>query len=33
MLQDFMHHVDPEAFLTVINANEIIGNGFKSLNE
>ncbi len=33
ILQDFIHHVDPEAFLTVINANEIIGNGFKSLNE
>ena len=33
ILQDFIHHVDPKAFLTVINANEIIGNGFKSLNE
>ncbi len=33
MLQDFIHQVDPMAFLTVINANEIIGKGFKSLSE
>ena len=33
MLQEFVHQVDPEAFMTVINANEILGNGFKSLRE
>jgi len=33
MLQDFIYKVDPMAFLTVINANEIIGKGFKSLSE
>ena len=25
--------IDPEAFLTVVNANEILGNGFKSLRD
>lgn len=33
MLQDFINKVDPKAFMTVINANEIIGNGFKSLTD
>lgn len=33
MLQDFINKIDPKAFLTVFNANEIIGNGFKSLND
>lgn len=33
LLQDFVHQVDPEAFLTVINANEILGKGFKSLGD
>lgn len=33
ILQDFINKVDPHAFLTVINANEILGNGFKSLND
>ena len=33
MLQDFINKIDPKAFLTVANANEIIGNGFKSLND
>jgi uncharacterized membrane-anchored protein YitT (DUF2179 family) len=33
LLQDFIHKTDPEAFLTVINANEILGKGFKSLRE
>jgi uncharacterized membrane-anchored protein YitT (DUF2179 family) len=31
MLRDFIHSIDPEAFITVIDANEILGNGFKSL--
>lgn len=33
MLQDFIHDIDPTAFMTVINANEIVGNGFKSLKD
>jgi len=33
MLQEFIHKADPGAFMTVINANEIIGEGFKSLND
>lgn len=33
LLQDFIDKTDPQAFLTVINASEILGNGFKSLNE
>lgn len=33
ILQDYIHKVDPDAFLTVINANEILGKGFKSLQD
>lgn len=33
ILQDFVHVTDPDAFLTVINANEILGKGFKSLSD
>ena len=33
MLEDFIHRTDPDAFLTVIDAKEILGNGFKSLND
>lgn len=33
ILQDYINKIDPEAFLTVINANEILGNGFKSLRD
>ncbi|RLD48777.1 MAG: YitT family protein [Bacteroidetes bacterium] len=33
MLQDYINRIDPNAFVTVINANEILGNGFKSLKE
>ena len=33
MLQEFVHQIDPQAFMTVINANEILGNGFTSLRE
>lgn len=33
ILQEYIHSVDPQAFLTVINANEILGQGFKSLRE
>ena len=33
ILQDFINQVDPEAFVTVFDASEILGKGFKSLNE
>jgi len=33
ILKDFIQGVDPNAFLTVINANEILGHGFKPLKE
>ena len=33
MLQEFINKVDPNAFVTVLNSNEILGNGFKSLKE
>ncbi len=33
ILEDYINRVDPKAFLSVIDANEILGNGFKSLNE
>jgi uncharacterized membrane-anchored protein YitT (DUF2179 family) len=33
MLQEYIHHIDPKAFVTVLNATEILGNGFKSLKD
>ena len=33
ILQDYINKIDPDAFLTVINANEILGKGFKSLRD
>ncbi len=33
MLRDFIEQIDPRAFITVIDANEILGNGFKSIKE
>lgn len=33
MLQEFIHSVDPNAFVTVLNSNEILGKGFKSLRD
>lgn len=33
MLRDFIENVDPKAFITVIDANEILGNGFKPIKE
>jgi uncharacterized membrane-anchored protein YitT (DUF2179 family) len=32
-LEEYIHEIDPKAFLTVLNANEILGEGFKSLKE
>jgi uncharacterized membrane-anchored protein YitT (DUF2179 family) len=33
LLENYINNIDPNAFLTVINANEILGNGFKPLKE
>lgn len=33
MLQDFITRIDPNAFVTVIEASEILGKGFRSLTE
>jgi uncharacterized membrane-anchored protein YitT (DUF2179 family) len=33
LLEEYIHQIDPKAFLTVLNATEILGEGFKSLEE
>ncbi len=33
VLQDFIKEVDPNAFMTVIDAHEVLGNGFKPIRE
>lgn len=33
ILEDYIRQIDPDAFLTVINASEIIGKGFKSIKD
>jgi uncharacterized membrane-anchored protein YitT (DUF2179 family) len=33
ILQDFIKDIDPFAFMTVIDANEVIGSGFKPIKE
>ncbi|PKO95261.1 MAG: YitT family protein [Bacteroidetes bacterium HGW-Bacteroidetes-9] len=33
ILEEYIHQVDPKAFVTVMEANEILGNGFKSLHD
>jgi uncharacterized membrane-anchored protein YitT (DUF2179 family) len=33
ILQEYIHQIDPRAFMTVIDATEILGEGFKSLDE
>ena len=33
LLEEYIHEIDPTAFLTVLEANEILGEGFKSLRE
>ncbi len=33
ILQDFINQIDPDAFVTVIEASEILGKGFRSLSE
>lgn len=31
MLQDYIHSIDPDAFVSVMETNEILGKGFKSI--
>jgi uncharacterized membrane-anchored protein YitT (DUF2179 family) len=33
VLQDYIHEIDPKAFITVFNASDVLGDGFKSLTE
>ncbi len=33
ILKDFIREIDPNAFVTVIDANEVLGKGFKPLHE
>ncbi|MBU1009063.1 MAG: YitT family protein [Bacteroidetes bacterium] len=33
MLEAFVHHIDPHAFMVIMNADEILGQGFRSLHE
>jgi len=33
MLKDYIREIDPKAFITVIDANEILGEGFKPISE
>jgi len=33
ILEEYIHQIDPKAFLTVLDATEILGEGFKSLKE
>lgn len=33
MIEEFIHKTDPHAFLTVMDANDIIGEGFRSIEE
>jgi uncharacterized membrane-anchored protein YitT (DUF2179 family) len=33
ILQEYIHKIDPKAFLTVTNANEVLGEGFRSLKD
>jgi uncharacterized membrane-anchored protein YitT (DUF2179 family) len=32
-LREVIHEIDPAAFITILPANEILGKGFKALNE
>lgn len=33
LLQEYIHKIDPQAFMTVLDATEILGEGFRSLKE
>jgi uncharacterized membrane-anchored protein YitT (DUF2179 family) len=33
IIQEYIHQIDPHAFVTVVDANEILGEGFRSLSD
>ena len=33
VLEEYIHQIDPKAFVTITDATEILGEGFKSLKE
>jgi uncharacterized membrane-anchored protein YitT (DUF2179 family) len=33
LLQRYVHEIDPKAFMTVVDATETLGEGFRSLKE
>ena len=33
VLQDYIHEIDPKAFITIFNASDVLGDGFKPLKE
>jgi len=33
ILKDYIRQIDPKAFVTVLDANEVLGNGFKQMGE
>ena len=33
ILKDFIRETDPRAFMAVLDASEVLGEGFKNLNE
>jgi len=33
ILKDYIRQIDPKAFVTVLDANEVLGNGFKQIGE
>jgi uncharacterized membrane-anchored protein YitT (DUF2179 family) len=33
ILEQFIHSIDPNAFITVMDTSEILGEGFQSLNQ
>ena len=33
MLREYVQEIDPNAFITIIEAKEILGMGFKSISE
>jgi uncharacterized membrane-anchored protein YitT (DUF2179 family) len=33
ILEDYIHSIDPDAFVTVMETNQISGRGFKSLHD
>jgi uncharacterized membrane-anchored protein YitT (DUF2179 family) len=33
ILEEYIHKIDPKAFLTVLDAREIFGEGFESLKD